>query len=256
MSGKPPGPVGLNYTPLIEPGNMCRVEAPQRTGRFDAAAQATHDELTPIARYMAQEINVNTSGPDVRRLRELNSFSPEQCIQDYTRQPLWRQLLGLGISPQQCIDMQMSYRTAALLMWGQKVMQNGDWDHKPIIARRFNTRSPGGIQVWHVYGNTEYFYDVWSNLHYGYVGAAAGFSDSVLLDGAGLEQIGSDLVRLQRPARRGSTSGLRSWDDPADRAAITMGIQLYRRQPQAVRAQDLLNIILPSSLITRRPFTP
>ena len=78
--------------------------------------------------------------------------------------------------------------------------RDGEWDHKPIIARRFHPRSPG-LQHWHLYGNTLYFYEVWSNIHYGYVGRAAGFSNGVLLDGAGLEQIGSDLARLNLPRR-------------------------------------------------------
>lgn len=256
MPGKVPGPTGLFYTPLVEPGNMCRVEAPVRSLLADLAPALNRDEVTPIARYMAQEINVNANGPDARRILELNRFSPDACIRDYSKLALWRQLLGLGLTPEQCVNMGISYGSAALMAWGLKVMQNGDWDHKPIIGRRFNTRVPHGLQVWHLHGQTEYFYDVWSNLHYGYVGNAVGFSDSVLLDGAGLEQIGSDLVRGQLPQQRGVASGLRVWDDPADRAAIAMGIRLRRQRPRHVTAQDLLSLVLPSTVITRRAFAP
>lgn len=87
------------------------------------------------------------------------------------------------------------------MVWALKVRQNGDWDHKPIIAARFHPRSQGGLQHWHLHGNILYYYEVWSNIHYGYVGRASGFSEAVLLDGAGLEQIGSTLLRLKFPEK-------------------------------------------------------
>lgn len=212
------------------------------------------DELTPIAEYIAQEMTTNAGGADVRRMLENNRFSGTGCIADFQKLPWWRQLLGLGITPQQCIDMEMSTRTAALFSWGFKVRQNGDWDHKPIIARRFNPRNTSGQQHWHLYGNTLYYYDVWSNVHYGFVGKAAGFSDAVLLDGAGLEQIGSTLLRFSRPQRDAATGGLRAWDDPHDRAGIEIGIRLYRTNSRNLTAQTVLNAVVNSSRVEKKPF--
>ena len=212
------------------------------------------DEITPIADYMTQEMRNNSTGADVRRMLENNRFSGEGCIADYQKLPFWQQLLGLGITPQQCIDMQMSSRTAALISWGLNVRQDGIWDHKPIIARRFHPRNPGGQQHWHLHNTTLYYYDVWSNVHYGFVGKAAGFSDAVLLDGAGLEQIGSTLLRLSRPQRDTTVSGLRAWDDPHDRAGVEMGISLYRTNPGNLTTQILLNAILGSTRIEKKPF--
>lgn len=212
------------------------------------------DELTPIAQYMTQEMNANATGNDVRLMLENNRFSGEACIADYQKLPWWQQLLGLGIPPQDCMNMEMSAHIAALLSWGLKVRQNGDWDHKPIIAQRFHPRNPGGQQNWHLYGNTLYYYDVWSNIHYGYVGKAAGFSDAVLLDGAGLEQIGSTLLRLSLPQRDSATSGLRAWDDPHDRAGIEIGIRLYQTNPRSLPVQTLLNAVINSPLVEKKPF--
>lgn len=212
------------------------------------------DEITPIADYMVQEMRNNSTGADVRRMLENNRFSGEGCIADYQKLPFWRQLLGLGITPQQCIDMEMSARTAALLSWGLNVRQDGIWDHKPIIAKRFHPRNPGGQQHWHLYNTTLYYYDVWSNVHYGFVGKAAGFSDSVLLDGAGLEQIGSTLLRFSRPQRDATVSGLRAWDDPHDRAGVEMGISLYQTNPSNLTTQILLNAIINSTRIEKKPF--
>lgn len=211
------------------------------------------DELTPIADYMSQEMRTNSTGADVRRMLENNRFSGTGCIADYQKLPWWQQLLGLGITPDQCINMEMSAHTAALISWGLNVRQNGIWDHKPLIAARFHPRNPGGPQHWHQYNTTLYYYDVWSNIHYGFVGKAAGFSDAVLLDGAGLEQIGSTLLRLSRPQRDSTVSGLRAWDDPHDRAGIEMGIRLYQTNPGNLTTPILLNTIINSTRVEKKP---
>lgn len=245
MAGRPPGALGAGYHPVIDPGTSSRSEShpPGPLCSYQPVPQH-RDEITPIAHYIAHEMNTNAHGADAKRMAEMNSFSANACITDFTKLPLWKQILGAGIQPEQCIKMEMSFATAALIAWGMKVKQNGDWDHKPKIAQRFNPRSPG-LQHLHLYGNTVYNYDIWSNLHYGYVGCAAGFSESVLLDGAGLEQIGSTLRRFRElPKRDSTTSGLRAWDDPKDRTAITRGIALYRSKPQGVTGQDIMNLVL------------
>jgi hypothetical protein len=66
------------------------------------------------------------------------------------------------------------------------------------------------------------YYDIWSNIHFGYAGSAAGFEEGVLLDGAGLEQIGTDLLRRRWPTRSQGVQGLRAYDDKSDRASISM----------------------------------
>jgi hypothetical protein len=256
MGGKPPSPIGRSNNPIIDPGTMCRNESSPPRPVCSQRQVAHRDEITPIARYMVDEMNTNACGADVKRMAEMNSFSAEACIADFSKLPLWKQILGFGIQPDQCVDMQVSYRMAALIAWGMKVRQNGDWDHKPKISARFNPRAPRGLQHWHLYGSTLYYYDVWSNLHYGYVGLAAGFSESVLLDGAGLEQVGSTLLRLKLPEKSCAVAGLRAWDDPYDRAAITMGIELYRRKPKWVTANDLLNLVLNSNSIRKKSYSP
>jgi hypothetical protein len=256
MAGTPPGSTGLTNNPVIDSGTTTSQET-SLPGPVGVQARSPHrDELTPIARYMAAEMNANAASDDVKRMAEMNRFSLDACITDFTQLPMWKQLLGLGIRPEQCVDMQLSYHSAALIAWAMKVRQNGEWDHKPKIAALFHPRSPGGLQHWHLYGSTLYFYDVWSNIHYGYVGRAAGFSASTLLDGAGLEQMGSDLARLNRPARSAGVSGLRAWDDPHDRAAITIGMDLYRRRPAGVTAQEVLNAVITSPSILKRPYAP
>lgn len=251
--GRPPGITGLNYTPIIDSGTLNR--SLSSTPGPMCVEEKLIDELTPIVLYMIQEMNTNAAGSAVAQIRELNEYSPTECISEFQELPLWRQLLGLGITPEQCIGRQISYRSAAFLMWTKKVMQGAPWDHKPIISRRFNPRNPNGEQHWHLYGNTLYYYDVWSNIHYGYIGIAAGFSESDLLDGAGLEQIGSTLLRGALPTKNPNAQGLRAWDDDQDRAGIQLGIQLYRLHPSGVGMQQLLNSVLMSSGIRTRRYS-
>lgn len=215
-----------------------------------AERKSTVDELTPIARYMAGEMNNNAAGADCKRMAELNAVSSQRCIADYFQTPWWRRFVA--ISPQQCIEMELTSGVAALMLWTSKVMQNAEWDHKPKLRRMFASPSTG-TSVWHAYGSTQYFYDIWSNIHYGYVGAAAGFSEAVLLDGAGLEQIGSDLVRRQWPKSAGVASGLRRFDDMSDREAISLGVEMFLVSPIRVTPAALMRRILANPKLQQRP---
>jgi len=181
------------------------------------------DELTPIAVYMTHEMNVNAHGADCQKMSALNAASSTACIKEYFNAPWWRKLFGT-LSPQQCLDIEISSHTAALMMWALKVRQNAEWDHKPKIRAQFVSATTK-TGTWHRYGGTEYFYDIWSNIHYGYVGSAAGFNENVLLDGAGLEQIGTDILRRRWPMHAPGVTGLRAFDDLSDRRAILISFR-------------------------------
>lgn len=212
------------------------------------------DELTPIATYMAGEMNHNSSGSDARRLQQFNAYSAVKEIEKWQKLSLWRQFLSANL-PRTAQDTEMSCRIAALMSWGMLVRQGGDWDHKPIIAKRFNSANPTGLQHWHLYtDNILYYYDVWSNLHYGYVGNACGFSDGVLLDGAGLEQIGSNWLRGNAAQRDRSVSGLRAYDNSEDRIAIAKGIEMRKAGgARAIQAADLVRVVTTLIGITKKP---
>jgi len=110
---------------------------------------------------------------------------------------------------------------------------------------------PKHCQCYHQIGAHEYFYDIWSNIHYGYVGTACGFTESELLDGAGLEQIGSTLARGRMPDPFTSDARLRRWDDASDQASIALGIALYG-QPN-LTAELIRQRVLATPGLTRRP---
>jgi hypothetical protein len=212
------------------------------------------DELTPIAKYIVNEININSRSQYVRKMANLNNYSVSKCLHEFEQQPLWLRFLNVSYTPESCINNHFTSKILALTLWTVKVKQNGDWDHKSKIPKLFHPRDPIE-QQWHLYGDMLYYYDVWSNIHYGYVGKAAGFSEAVLLDGAGLEQIGSNLYS-HKPIRKDRTEKvfLRSFDDSSDRAGIKIGIKLYMKIRKQIVVEDVIPEVLASTVITKKPY--
>lgn len=206
------------------------------------------DMMEKLASYIAAEMNTNINSPAVRQMKELNSYDAHAKTKEYMAQPFW---LQLGPKPD-FYSMALGMKARALAIWTERVGQNRPWDHKPIIRKTI-----GG--VWHKQGKYEYFYDIWSNVHYGYVGRAGGLSESVLLDGAGGEQIISDVLRkaqevatkpkkqweLPGPNRSADIDGLRAWDDAPDRISISIGVNLYRQHPNGgITAKMIMDQVL------------
>jgi hypothetical protein len=204
--------------------------------------------MEELASYIAGEMNRNIAHPSVLKMKKLNSYDPAAETRKYMELP-WYAMTGSS-SPQ---TVAYANATAALALWTERVGQNRPWDHKLKILTLF------GGNVRHKQGRHEYFYDIWSNIHYGYVGMAAGFSENALLDGAGAEQIISDSMRkiqelaykpanerrLPGPNRSADISGLRAWDDAPDRISIGIGIKLYRQYAsQSISAQVIMKEVL------------
>jgi hypothetical protein len=87
-----------------------------------------------------------------------------------------------------------------------------DWDHKPKIRARFGM-GDGEDSFYSDIPGTEYriYYDIWSNIHYGYVGVQATISDDTLIAGQSLPIAGKT--------------------DAGDILTVTMGIKLGHQTP-------------------------
>ena len=238
----PPGPICRYANEYVDYGTP--LEHGEPPGPIGVQPPRALDELTPIARWMVQEMRCNAASEHVERIRRLNNYSPDTCLAETREWPRWVQLLNGPHWQKVCLDEATSTKLAAFMAWALLVGQNGPWDHKPIIARIFTPAVDSGVQHYHRYHDYVYFYDVWSNVHYGYVGRACGFSDSELLDGAGLEQIASDLLRLERAKSAPGVKGLRRFDHDNDRVAVEIGISLHDRPSVALDAHSLLLRIL------------
>ncbi len=199
------------------------------------------DRMEELAAYIADEMNRNINHPSVLEMKELNSYDAAAETREYMALPFYRRL---GQQPD-FHAFALAKQARAFALWTERVGQNRPWDHKPKIQAEV-----GGI--WHKQGIYEYFYDIWSNIHYGYVGVAGGLSESVLLDGAGIEQIASDSIRhwkepekFEGPRRTKGVEGMRAWDDPPDRISIIIGMKLHHEFPKGgITAQDIMSKVL------------
>jgi len=165
-------------------------------------------------------------------------------------------------------------KSVAMGVWGSQVMDArgkdyvgplapllGNWDHKPILRNKEKSpvpeianKGPGKPEGWSTVGSRLYYYDIWSNIHYGYVGAASGFSQPELTGGAGIEQIGSDLVSRKLPHRSpGADNWAASWDEPSDNEAIQIGIRLWDQYGLAVRPADIYLAVLEAPRLATQP---
>jgi hypothetical protein len=80
------------------------------------------------------------------------------------------------------------------------------------------------------FDSENFFYDVWGNIEFGYLGRAAGVPARELVNGAALEQPVSTIASRRRP----------TWgDDPSDAAGIRIGMELYETRAPLTRERVL-----------------
>ncbi|QTA85832.1 polymorphic toxin type 44 domain-containing protein [Desulfonema magnum] len=92
-----------------------------------------------------------------------------------------------------------------------------------------------------------YSFDIWSNIHYGYIGLAAGFTEWVLLSGAGFAQKLADTNPPGYWKRRleeiGDADFLAAFDDPHDQQAIKIGFELWKGFKTKVTTKNILDSV-------------
>jgi uncharacterized Zn-binding protein involved in type VI secretion len=208
------------------------------------------DQMEELASYIAGEMNRNIHDPAVLEMKKLIDYDPNVAAKQFAELPFLARMAG----PPNYGNIAKAQKLAAATIWTKKVGQNQEWDHKPKLKALFNGT------FWHKQGKYMYFYDIWSNIHYGYVGIIGGLSESVLLDGAGAEQIASDTLRkgeewIKKPHKDWKLPGphptastwteLRSWDDVADRVSISIGVKLANQYPNGgITAKMIMDEVL------------
>ncbi|NLE44022.1 MAG: hypothetical protein GX620_04825, partial [Chloroflexi bacterium] len=140
-------------------------------------------------------------------------------------------------------------RASAFALFGWMVRQQGPWDPKPDILDE-------GFGFSQQIGEEYYYYDVWGNTMFGYLGAATDFSQADLLAGAGVEQVGSSMgyaIKYLDPAflpkRQPGVSGPSAWDDPVDQATSRLGVLLWEKYGLDVTPRHILQEIILSPQI-------
>ena len=118
---------------------------------------------------------------------------------------------------------------AAYFLWAERVGTGRPWDHKKEILESFGK--------WHQRKGFAYRYDIWSNIHYGYISQVIGFGKSEMLAGAGIAQIG-DYLFHDGPLEPDWLQSPYFGDDPYDNAAIKVGFALYTEVSQPEQQLD------------------
>jgi len=129
----------------------------------------------------------------------------------------------------------------ALWKWAGLVGYKEKWDHKRDIRNKFGLWSDDGVTKY------EYAFDIWSNIHYGYIGLSIGFSEGILKSGAGVAQLkNSGVVETFASECRASALELACFpalDHPKDQAAIQAGFDLWKTKGLHLTVADVTNMV-------------
>lgn len=137
--------------------------------------------------------------------------------------------------------------------WYDLVKTGGIWDHKKHIKTTY------GDWTLDTPNSRLYFFDIWSNIHYGYIGKACGFAEWDLLAGAGVAQLKAGTMPEGYWERRfkklGDADVFAAMDDPNDQEAIKVGFELWNNHKTVMTQAHILNAVRlhSASLTTKAP---
>ncbi len=120
-------------------------------------------------------------------------------------------------------------------LWISMVKSGAPWDYKQEVIDRFGL----SVEIDH----KTYRFDILGNIHYGFVGMAAGFGALELKVGAGIANFWDNRKNEEYRRKLVSEGWLLSFgDDPSDQAAISIGIELYVRYQLSVTVQHFYEV--------------
>ena len=217
----------VNYTDPT--GNLECIDTDCEASWNHAGSHAIMRGRVPVAiRYMHREMTKNASGPIAGVIRDANLLSHFTPAGKPVAYAVWTsQVMDASIKD----------------YLGPLAPYFANWDHKPILNGKYGPPPVPEIvetRGWATVADKQYRSDIWSNIHYGYVGASAGFPSSEMIDGAGVEQVGTNIWNDDTPVRSpDAPSWLSSWDQPSDTASIQLGASLWYRYGLSVTPGDL-----------------
>jgi hypothetical protein len=174
-------------------------------------------------------MKTNAASEAAKKIRALNeSHAFRDAFAELQKHNFfWQLLFGKGLLDS-AMDQDLVAKAAAKVNWACDVMDArgaaigcGMWDHKPKIRGQWGVAQ---LIDFSAIGHAEkinFYYDIWSNIHYGYVGRAAGFGAKELIDAADTENLVSNL----------GTS-----EPSSDTVSIQIGMDLYEQGKLSVHA--------------------
>lgn len=215
------------YKPYEEPPDSC-----------------THIDVRLLSNYIWKEMRTNIKSQETKQIKDkLDSIGSRSFWDNLHR----------AINPikniKDSVEDIIAFVSAAIL-WKDLVKAKAKWDHKPKIDETFGRWSCNKEEDLPL----KFYFDLWSNIHYGYVGRYVGFSEWTLLNGAGVAQIGDnnkDLTSLETWKEYLKNRGV-DWfdgdifggfDDASDQQAIKIGCRLYDQYKAAISPRRILDEI-------------
>ena len=200
------------------------------------------DGAIKVAEYIVAEIQRNVKSKQAEQIRYYNDYSGR--MKEWQKLPF---LQRMGTTPK---PMYME----AMATWSGMVKPNGAWDHKLKIRAKFAKyavhrplKKGTKAETWHhKYKSHDYHLDVWSNIHYGYVGLYCGFDEETLLKGAGLAQLLSDWtgdMSTLAAIKEFRDKKMEELDNPADQETIKVGFKLFKKygmKVEKLKPEDVL----------------
>lgn len=207
------------------------------------------------AKYICEEIKKNVKTTDAKELIELLKYynkaqnAQKEAFKKMT--PFGRAAVSALNPSYQLTNVasdKIGGRIQAYRKWAGLVAANKIWDHKKEIARR-----QGGYWACDSTTQLKFMHDIWSNIHYGFVGRYVGFTTFELINGAGVAQIGDNTKSFGEWTKQyisnrfvdfGDADILGGFDDAADTQAIKVGVSLFNKfgaKPSTLTPQDILD---------------
>jgi RHS repeat-associated protein len=176
-----------------------------------------------VARFIVQRIREDSNSKAIREIYKLNTTHYYEDACSLYRQMSWWEKLSVGGSRflTDAAYADAGARIEASAWFGCLVADArsrpicGQWDYKKNIRDEWREAQTVDFSVLGINEEVIFYYDIWANFHFGYLGMVGGFSEEALLTGAAIEHAASNLeINIQ--------------DDPSDVVANLVGIQLYK----------------------------
>ena len=214
------------------------------------------DGAMEVARYILDEIRTN----DKSLVADMIRYHIEETLSNQVTEEFKRLDKIVNYNPEKMREHREPNYLKGLLMWVEQVAPNKPWDHKPLIRERLfyaAVHRPLRTGTWsetyyHRYKNYDYYLDIWSNIHYGYIGRSVGFSRGELLTGSDLQQKFKDLSdKFSINKWLHSITVPKEFNPPGDtkddQTAIEIGMDLYEKYPGSITASIIMNKIVSKS---------
>ncbi len=176
--------------------------------------------------YIVDRIREDSQSKEIGEIRELNSTQHyANACTAYQGMRWWERLFASHLL-RAAQDADSMAQNLALEKFGCLVADAslrpigcGTWDYKVEIGGKYQNSQRISFASLGIDEAETFYYDIWANVHFGYLGMVGGFSEGTLLIGAAIENAGSALFRGRVPIPR---------DDASDTVANRIGIEMYK----------------------------